>query len=120
MEDHIEQTVTAAESPHLERASTFETFGPELAQLVVVTMWASTFLITKAAFAEVSPLAFAFVRFVLMTLLAFAVLAIRGKGRIQFIRRADLPRFLAAGLAGYTFYQLGFVLGLDRTSPFSS
>jgi drug/metabolite transporter (DMT)-like permease len=36
------------------------------------------------------------------------------------LRRADLPRFLAAGLTGYTLYQLGFVLGLDRTSPFSS
>ncbi len=120
MEEPSEQKVTAAGSPHLERASTFETFGPELAQLVVVTMWASTFLITKASFAEVSPLAFAFVRFVLMTALAFAVLAIRGKGRLQGIRRADLPRFLAAGLTGYTLYQLGFVLGLDRTSPFSS
>lgn len=95
-------------------------FGPEVAQLVVVGMWASTFLVTKAAFAEVSPLAFAFVRFALMTVLAFGVLALRSRGRLQPIHRADLPRFLVAGLTGYTLYQLGFVLGLDRTSPFSS
>ena len=96
--------------------------GPELAQLVVVGLWASTFIVTKAAFAEVSPLAFAFVRFALMTLLAFAVLAARGRksGARIAPRRRDLPRFVMAGLAGYTVYQLGFVLGLERTSPFSS
>lgn len=101
-------------------SSALAAFGPEFAQLVVVAMWASTFLVTKASFAEVSPLAFAFVRFVLMTLLAFGVMALRNRGRLQPIRRADLPRFIAAGLTGYTLYQLGFVLGLDRTSPFSS
>ncbi len=95
-------------------------YGPELAQLVVVCLWASTFVVTKAAFTEISPLAFAFVRFGLMTLLAFAILAVRTRGRLPSIHRADLLRFLVAGLAGYTLYQLGFVLGLDRTSPFSS
>src|SRR5690349_4691836 len=83
-------------------------------------MWASTFVVTKAAFAEVSPMAFIFVRFGLMTLLAFGVLAARGRKAQWRIRRADLPRFALAGLAGYTLYQLGFVLGLDNTSPFSS
>jgi len=95
-------------------------FGPEIAQLLVVTMWASTFVVTKAVFAEISPLAFIFARFVLMTLLAFAVLAARGSRAQWRIRRADLPRFLLVGICGYTFYQLGFVLGLDNTSPFSS
>ncbi len=100
------------------RSGVVATIGPELAQLVVVGLWASTFVVTKAAFAEITPLAFAFVRFGLMTILSFAVLAARG--RSWRIRRADLPRFAAAGLAGYTFYQLGFVLGLERSSPFSS
>ncbi len=92
--------------------------GPELAQLVVVGLWASTFIVTKSAFAEISPLAFAFVRFALMTSLSFAVLAARG--RSWRIRRRDLPRFALAGLTGYLLYQLGFLLGLERTSPFSS
>jgi drug/metabolite transporter (DMT)-like permease len=83
-------------------------------------MWASTFLVTKAIFAEVSPLAFAFVRFALMTVLAFGILILRSHRRFPPIRRADLLRFVVAGLTGYTLYQLGFVLGLDRTSPFSS
>jgi drug/metabolite transporter (DMT)-like permease len=92
--------------------------GPELAQSLVVGLWASTFIVTKHAFAEMTPLAFTAVRFALMTLLAFAVLAVRGRSwRIQ---RRDLPRFALAGLMGYTLYQLGFVLGLERTSPFAS
>ena len=96
--------------------------GPELAQLCVVLLWASTFVVTKGAFAEVTPLAFAFVRFALMTALSFAVLAVaaRRRGGGWGVRRADLPRFALAGLTGYTLYQLGFVLGLERTSPFSS
>ncbi len=94
--------------------------GPELAQLTVVALWASTFIVTKAAFAEVSALAFTFARFAAMTLLAFAVLLVRRRGPERRVRRADWGRFALAGLSGYTFYQLGFVLGLDRTSPFSS
>ncbi len=97
---------------------TLEAVGPELAQLCVVVLWASTFVVTKGAFDEIDPLAFVFVRFALMTALAFAVLAARGKA--WRVRREDLPRFAAAGLSGYTLYQLGFVLGLERTSPFSS
>jgi len=95
-------------------------FGPEVAQFFVVSLWASTFIVTKAVFAEMSPLAFAFVRFALMTVLAFGILALRSRGRLPPIRRADLILFLMAGLTGYTLYQLGFVLGLDYTSPFSS
>lgn len=114
--EHLEQRRTTTLSSEGARTA----FGPEAAQLVVVGMWASTFLVTKALFAEVSPLAFAFLRFMLMTMLAFAILAVRSRGHLPPIQRADVPRFLVAGLTGYTLYQLGFVLGLDRTSPFSS
>ena len=114
-------TRSIEESRKIDRpAGTLWSYGPELAQLFVVGLWASTFLVTKAVFVEISPLAFAFVRFALMTVLAFAILALRSRGRFPPIRRSDLLRFLVAGVTGYTLYQLGFVLGLDRTSPFSS
>jgi drug/metabolite transporter (DMT)-like permease len=97
---------------------------PELAALAVVLVWASTFVLTKNAYQEIRPLAFAFIRFTGITCFAFATLAIRSRGRDRNawwrIDRADVPRFLAAGLLGYTFYQLGFTLGLAHTSPFSS
>jgi drug/metabolite transporter (DMT)-like permease len=101
-----------------EEHSALYAVGPELAQLLVVGLWASTYIVTKHAFAELTPLAFVFVRFGLMILRSFLVLAARGRG--WRIRRRDLPRFALAGLTGYTLYQLGFVLGLERTSPFSS
>lgn len=95
---------------------------PELGLLFVVVVWASTFVLTKQAFQEVSPLAFAFVRFAGITALAFIVLAASVRaGKAQWaIARSDLLRFGVVGACGYTFYQLGFVLGLERTSPFSS
>lgn len=95
---------------------------PELGLLVVVTLWASTFVLTKQAFSEISPLAFAFVRFAGITVLAFAVLAASarsGRGRWSILP-SDIVRFTLVGVCGYTLYQLGFVLGLERTSPFSS
>jgi drug/metabolite transporter (DMT)-like permease len=95
-------------------------FAPELAQIVVVLLWASTFVVTKAAFAEVSPLGVIFSRFLIMVALAFAVLFVTERGARRWIDRVDLGRFVAAGLTGYTLYQLGFILGLSRTSPFSS
>src|SRR5215211_2532583 len=110
--------IDRSEGKQAERGGVVAAIGPELAQSVVVGLWASTFIVTKHAFAEMTPLAFSFVRFGLMTALAFAVLAARG--RSWRVRRKDLPRFALAGLTGYTLYQLGFVLGLARTSPFSS
>ena len=95
-------------------------FGPELALLTVVGFWSSTFIVTKAVYVEISPLAFLFARFALMCLLAFGVLMVRRRGAERRIARRDLGRFAAAGVTGYTLYQLGFALGLDRTSPFSS
>jgi drug/metabolite transporter (DMT)-like permease len=95
-------------------------FGPELAQLTVVMLWASTFVVAKAAFSEVSPLAFLFARFVIMVVLAFAVLLVLQRGAGRWVERSDWGLFVLAGLTGYTLYQLGFILGLSRTSPFSS
>ncbi|HEV2107319.1 MAG TPA: DMT family transporter [Thermomicrobiales bacterium] len=98
--------------------------GPEVALLTVVLLWSSTFVLSKDAFEEISPLAFIFARFSLMTLLSFGVLAFRGRGvsrrRYWRVASGDRIRFLVAGIFGYMLYQLGFVLGLDRTSPFSS
>jgi drug/metabolite transporter (DMT)-like permease len=95
---------------------------PDIALFTVVVIFASTFVLTKQILAEISPLAFAFVRFGAITILAFAVLAVSVRaGKAQWtIRRDDLPRFAAVGVCGYTLYQLGFVLGIQRTSPFSS
>ena len=95
-------------------------FGPELALLAVVLMWSTSHIISKAVYTQINPMAMTFIRFALITVLAFAVLLIRGKPGSRGIRRADLPRFFIVGFTGYTTYQLCYAIGLDLTSPFSS
>lgn len=98
-------------------------FLPELALLATVTFWATTFIVTKDAFEHIEVMAFVFVRFLLMTIMAFAILgAMHARNpEIGLLpSKSDLPRFLAAGLSGFTVYQLGYNLGLDRTSVFSA
>lgn len=98
-------------------------FLPELTALAVVIVWGSTFTLTKSVYEEMQPLAFGFVRFIAITLIAFAVLAFQARRHHRRawwrIHREDLPLFVLTGLCGYTFYQLGFMLGLEHTSPFS-
>jgi drug/metabolite transporter (DMT)-like permease len=99
-------------------------FLPEIILGAVILIWASTFVITKNALDDFSPFSFIFARFSIVLGLSLAVLAAqslsRGWRRMWHIDRADLPRFVAAGLFGYTFYQIGFTVGLDHTTPFSS
>ncbi|MFT4038952.1 MAG: EamA family transporter [Thermomicrobiales bacterium] len=95
-------------------------FLPELAQLTVVFLWASTFIFSKFAFAEIAPLAFLFARFAIMITVAVAVMIAVDRGVWRDIDRRDVPRIIAAGLSGYGIYQILFVVGLSHTSPFSS
>lgn len=103
------------------RAQPFrERFAPEIAQTLVVLLWSSTFIVSKWIFVELSPLPYTAVRFLLMDALAIGVMLWARKGSERWIAREDWPRLLAVAFTGYTLYQLFFVLGLARTSPFSS
>jgi drug/metabolite transporter (DMT)-like permease len=90
----------------------------DAALLSVVLMWASTFTVFKVAWRDVDPVAFTAVRFAVMVVLSFVLLA--GSRRRTPPRREDLPALLASGLTGFFLYQMGFVLGLDRTSALAS
>lgn len=98
-------------------------FMPEVAALSVILMWGSTFTLTKSLYAEMHPLALGGLRFMIIVAIAFLVpiIAARRQGRSGAlrIRRPDLPLFVVTGLLGYTFYQLGFLLGLQHTSAFA-
>jgi len=94
-------------------------YAPELALLTTISLWASTFIVTKDQLELFHPMAFIFVRFLLMAVMAIAIMVISSRG-VPLPERRHLPHFLAAGITGYTIYQLGFVLGLDRTSVFAS
>ncbi|CAN5826848.1 DMT family transporter [soil metagenome] len=99
--------------------SSHHTYAPEFALLTVIALWSSTFIVTKDQLDVFQPMAFIFVRFLLMMLMATAIMVIVSRG-LPVPERRHIARFVAAGLTGYTFYQLGFVLGLDRTSVFAT
>ncbi len=97
-------------------------FGPEASLWVVVAIWASSFIAIKDAFSYIDPLPFTLLRFVGINLLAWGtlgVLRLRNPALSLRIDRADLPQFAFASLTGYTIYQMGYVLSLDRTSVFT-
>ena len=85
-------------------------FAPEFAQLTVVLLWTSTFFFSKFAFNEIAPLAFLFMRFAIMVVVAIVVMLAIDRGVWRDIDRADIPRFIAAGLTGYTIYQFYWFL----------
>jgi drug/metabolite transporter (DMT)-like permease len=84
----------------------------------VVAMWASTFALFKIAWHDVDPVAFTGIRFVAMFIFSTGLLAL-SKNRVR-PRREDLPLIVASGLTGYFLYQMGFVLGLERSSALAS
>jgi drug/metabolite transporter (DMT)-like permease len=90
----------------------------DLALFAVVLMWASTFTLFKVAWRDIDPVAFTALRFAAMFGFSVAVLVL-SRDRVR-PRRSDLPALTASGLTGYFLYQMGFVLGLDRTSALAS
>src|ERR671918_1489950 len=90
----------------------------DLALFSVALMWASTFTLFKIAWRDLDPVAFTAVRFAAMFVFSIAVLGVSAS-RV-WPRRADLPGLIASGLTGFFLYQMGFVLGLDRTSALAS
>lgn len=116
-------TTEAVATPAAQSDSQVAPFMPEAAALTVIIVWGSTFTLTKSLYSEMSPLAFGALRFILIVAIAFLVLWSGSRragepGRLR-IRRADIPLFVLTGILGYTGYQLGFMLGLEHTSPFA-
>src|SRR3989440_8929419 len=90
----------------------------DAALLAVVGMWASTFTLFKIAWHDIDPVAFTAIRFAAMVAFSLGLLALT-RDRVR-PRREDLPLLVASGLTGYFLYQMGFVLGLERTSALAS
>jgi drug/metabolite transporter (DMT)-like permease len=94
------------------------TLTVDAALLAVAAMWASTFTLFKIAWHDIDPVAFTGIRFAVMVLFSIGLLA-ASKDRVR-PRRQDVPLLVASGLTGYFLYQMGFVLGLERTSALAS
>jgi drug/metabolite transporter (DMT)-like permease len=91
----------------------------DLVMLLVVTIWAGNNVLTKSALGDhVQPRVYVLLRLLIVTVLLFGMLAV--KGLPLGVRRADARTFLIAGISGFGAYNLLFVIGLSRTSAFSA
>jgi drug/metabolite transporter (DMT)-like permease len=94
------------------------------AALLVTAIWGVNFVFVKATLAQFDVRAFTFLRFVGMVALAWIVFAAARRMRRgpQDVApaRADLARFVIAGVVGHGAYQLLFVFGLQSTTAFST
>ena len=90
--------------------------------LATMLVWGMNFAFVKYILGYIGVGAFLFMRFALLTLLGFALLAVafRGRLRLTWPRREDLPRFIGAGLVGHAFH-VGLVMyGMNLSTAFSS
>ena len=90
----------------------------DLALLAMTLIWGMNFIIVKTTLLQISPVAFAALRFVLAAFLLFAIVRVR-QGGFQ-IPRAAWRRVALAGVIGTTLYQLLFINGLALTEASNS
>jgi len=85
-------------------------------------VWGVNFAFVKHVLDNLGVEALLFVRFAVLPLLGFTLLLLIFRRRIAHTwpRRADLPRFIAAGLIGHAAH-IGIVMyGMNLSTPFSS
>jgi drug/metabolite transporter (DMT)-like permease len=84
--------------------------------------WGVNFAITKVVLAELGVWPFLFVRFLAMPLFGFALLIAITRRHFprSWPRRADLARFVAAGLIGHTAHVSLVMWGINLSTAFSS
>jgi drug/metabolite transporter (DMT)-like permease len=90
----------------------------DLGMLLVALIWGVNFSVTKGAFGRFPPLAFTAARFALASLLLIPL--VRHLEGPEPLPRGVLTRLIVLGVVGNTFYQLGFISGLARTTASNS
>lgn len=87
---------------------------PRLAALAAVTLWGISFVATRAALSEISPIPLVFTRFALGTALLLTLLAVRR--RLEIPPRESWPALAAMGFLGIFLHQLLQAHGLTLTT----
>lgn len=93
-----------------------------VAAIATMVVWGANFAVTKFVLDALDVGPFLFIRFLAMPLLGFALLLYVYRGRLATAlpRRADWPRFIAAGLVGHTLHVGIVTWGIDMSTAFSS
>lgn len=89
----------------------------DAAMAATVLIWASNNVIVKAALGRIAPFPFVFSRFLIVAVLSFAWLKLRGTDLRIHCR--DIPRLVFCGISGFSLYNLLFTVGLAHASAFS-
>lgn len=119
----VDVDADVGENPSHPELKTPISFLPEIAAIGLVLVWGSTFIVTKAAYTQILPLAYTSLRYSLAAIISLVVLAIRGRkspGRYWRIAPEDRMRFIWCGLLGTALNQVFFSIGVDKTSAFAS
>jgi drug/metabolite transporter (DMT)-like permease len=92
------------------------------AGVALMVVWGVNFAITKVVLAELGVWPFLFIRFLAMPVFGFALLLAVTRRHFPktWPQRADLPRFVAAGLVGHTAHVSLVMWGIDLSTAFSS
>ncbi len=86
--------------------------------LVVVLIWGINFVVVKAVFSQIPPLAFTALRFV-VTSITFALLLF-SRGELRKLPAGNVWRVIWLGVIGNTIYQTVFSIGLSMTTAANS
>ncbi len=90
----------------------------DLGMLLVCLIWGMNFSVTKSAFDQLAPLPFTAIRFMISSVLLWAIIRMtEGTTRLP---RPALAKLVILGLVGNSCYQLAFMLGLARTTATNS
>ncbi len=90
----------------------------DIGMLIVVLIWGLNFVVLKAAFIEIPPLAFTALRFVITSMTFGLILGFRKELRKP--EPGNLWRFVWLGFIGNTAYQVLFAIGLSMTTAANS
>ena len=85
---------------------------------IVVVIWGANFAFVKASLAEIAPLSFAALRFVIASITLVPLLRWR-EGSLM-VPKGTFWRLVLLGIVGHTLYQCFFVQGLSRTTTANS
>ncbi len=100
----------------------FRKHSVDLALCFAVITWAISPTLFKVALEELEPFAFTYLRFLLITVMALALLWVHGRrgGRAWRFERRDIVPLVISGLSGYGIYQLFYIVGLNLTTVYAS
>lgn len=88
--------------------------GADLLLIAIAVVWGFNVVVVKTSLAELGPLPFNSLRFLLAATISWLLLWITGFKLLP--AKEDIPRLIILGLLGHTVYQVLFISGINLTS----